>query len=64
MRTVSPPRESRLVTVYADLRTGPPPRACGSCDASLAGCDGKRMLSGRPCCTDCQHPTTPKEWTK
>jgi len=44
-----------------DWRTSPPPRPCPSCGAREATCGGRQMLSGRRCCTGCDHPTDEEE---
>ena len=43
------------MTVYSDWRTGPPPHNCTGCGAALTACEGRQMLSGRSCCTGCNH---------
>jgi len=34
---------------------------CNNCDASYAGCETRRWLSGRHCCPRCTHDTTAEE---
>lgn len=49
------PPEGNTTMIATDWRSAPAPQACTDCGAPRSTCDGKRMLSGRRCCSSCNH---------